>query len=68
MKERVERGEELPHVDVMQGARNAEAKKLAAVAEYVVTVMDGEGNLPGDLYIELMEYMVPRWDDARNRG
>ena len=59
------RGEELPQVEVMQTSRNAEAKKLAAVAEYVV--MDGEGNLPGDLYIELMEYMVPRWDDARNR-
>ena len=65
LKGRVERGEELPQVEVMQTARNAEAKKLAAVAKYVV--MNGEGNLPGDLYVELMEYMVPRWDDARNR-
>ena len=68
MKGRVERGEELPQVEVMQASRNAEAKKLAAVAEYVVTVMDGERNLPGDLFVELMEYMVPRWDDSRNRG
>ena len=67
LKGRVQRGEELPHVEVMQGARNVEAKKLAAVAQYVVTVMDGEGNLPGDLYVELMEYMMVRWDDARNR-
>ena len=67
MKGRVERGEELPDVEVIQTSRNAEAKKLAAVAEYVV--MDGEGSkLPGDLFVELMEYMVPRWDDARNRG
>ena len=65
MKGRVERGEELPHVEVMQTSRNAEAKKLAAVAEYVVTVMDGEGKLPGDLFVELMEYMVVRWDGAR---
>ena len=65
LKGRVERGEELPHVEVMQGARNAEAKKLAAVAEYVV--MDGEGKLPGELFVELMKYMVVRWDDARNR-
>ena len=63
----MEREEELPQIEVMQGARNVEAKKLAAVAEYVVTVMDGEGNLPGDLFVELMEYMVVRWDDARNR-
>ena len=66
MKGRVERGEELPQVEVMQGARNAEAKKLAAVAEYVV--MDGEGNLPGDLYVELMEMLVVKRDDARPRG
>ena len=63
MKGRVEGGEELPNVEVMQGARNAEAKKLAAVAEYVVM----EGKLPGDLFVELMEYMMVRWDDARNR-
>ena len=62
----VERGEELPHLEVMQTSRNAEAKKLAAVAKYVV--MDGEGNLPGDLYVELMEMMVVKWDDVRNRG
>ena len=65
MKGRVEREEELPQVEVMQTSRNAEAKKLAAVAEYVV--MDGEGNLPGDLFVELME-MVVRRDNARNRG
>ena len=52
-------------MEVMQTSRNAEAKKLAAVAEYVV--MDGEGKLPGDLFVELMEYMVVRLDDARNR-
>ena len=45
----------------MQTSRNAEEEKLAAVAEYVV--MDGEGNLPGDLYVELREMMVVKWDD-----
>ena len=51
----------------MQTSRNAEAKKLAAVAEYVVMVMDGDGKLPGDLFVELMEMMIVKWDDARSR-
>ena len=62
----MEREEELPQIEMIQTSRNAEEERLGAVAEYVVTA--GEGNLPGDLYVELMEYMVVRWDDARNRG
>ena len=45
----IDRGEELPQVVVLQGSRNAESKMLAAVAVYVLTVMDGEGKLPRDL-------------------
>ena len=48
----------------MQSPRvNGEEAKLAAAAEYVV--MDGK--LPGEVFVELMEMMLPKWDNDRRR-
>ena len=67
LKRRVERGEELPQVEVtmmQQRPRNEEEEqKLAAVFDYMV--MDGQ--LPKEVFVELMETMVVKWDDARRR-
>ena len=62
----MERGEELPQVEVMMQERprnEEEEEKLAAVVDYMV--MDGQ--LPTEVFVELMETMVPKWDDARRR-
>ena len=61
LKGRVERGEELPKMEV--GHSSDEDVVAAAVKQMV----GEEGEMAKDLFKELMEYMVPRWDDARNR-
>ena len=65
LKGRVASDEVLPQVEVvqMQSPRNGEEAKPAAAAEYVV--MDGK--LPGEVFVELMEMMLPKWDDERRR-
>ena len=61
LKGRVERGEELPKMEV--GHSSDEDVVAAAVKQMV-----GEaGEMAKELFLELMEYMVPRWDDARSR-
>ena len=64
LKGRVERDEELPQVEMMEvSEENAQEAKLAAAAECVV--MDGK--LPGEVFVELMEMMLPKWDNDRRR-
>ena len=62
LKGRVERGgEELPKMEV--GHSSDEDVVAAAVKQMV----GEEGEMAKELFVELMEYMLPRWDDARNR-
>ena len=61
LKGRVERGgEELPRMEV---GDSSEEDVLAAAVKQMV---GEEGEMAKDVFVELMEYMVPRWDDARN--
>ena len=63
LKGRVERGgEELPKMEV---GPSSDEDVVAAAVKHMV----GEtGEIAKELFVELMEYMLPRWDDARNRG
>ena len=57
---RVERGEELPYPVVRQG-RKKEEKMRAAVVERVIG-----GEMAKELYYDVMDLIMSRWDDARN--
>ena len=61
LKGRVWRGEELPKMEV---GHTSEEDILAAAVKQMV---GEEGEMAKELFLELMEYMVPRWDDARSR-
>ena len=61
LKDRVGRGEELPSVEINSRQHNDEDDMRADVLEFVTV----GGTMLKELYIELMEHMVPKWDDAR---
>ena len=56
LKRRVERGEEVPVVRIKK-VRGGN-KEVKAVLDYVIG-----GEMAPDMFVELMEGMVPRWDD-----
>ena len=62
------RGEELPSVEINLRRRrsknkkkNAEDEMRAHVLEYVTVA----GKMPEEVYVELMDHLIPKWDDAR---
>ena len=69
LKGRVERGEELPKVEKI-GAHDDDDSLLAAAAaaaaafEYVVM----EGKMAPELFVELMQFLVPKWEDERRKA
>ena len=68
----MERGEELPCVEInkkvrdKRGRQEEEKKEMmrANVLEFVVM----GGKMPNEVFVELMECMVTRWDDDARRA
>lgn len=71
LKGRVERGEELPRVEIMissgENEEEAEAEMKKNLVKSVVEHVVMEGKLAKELFVDLMEYMVVKWDDERKR-
>ena len=63
LKERVENEEGLPVVEIHQRSRRQEDEIRAAVLERVVG-----GEMPKELYYDVMEMIIATWDDERKRG
>ena len=63
LKGRVERGEEeLPKMEVGQ---SREEDVFAAVVKHMI---GEQGEMAKEIFLDLMEYMVERWDDERKRA
>ena len=67
LKGRVERGKELPKVEVgeeeEESEEESEEEEDVTLAVLKRVVLGGE--MPKELYVDVMDFMVPRWDDAR---
>ena len=67
LKDRVERGEEFPSAKIKHiRNRNSIKKMHKEMRQRVMKLITVKGQMPNDVYIELLEYMVPKWDDARS--
>ena len=66
LKERVERGQDLPEVEIV-GDDDDEEEQEEEVARAVLEHVVIDGKLVKELYVEVMEYMLPTWDDERKR-
>lgn len=66
LKRRVEEGEKLPAVEAMHGDDEEEEEEevRAAALEYVTA----DNQLPKEMFIELMNMMLPKWEGERKRA
>ena len=62
LRSRVGRGEELPCVEINSSRQHDEDDEMIADVLEFVTV---GGKMPNEVFIDLMGYLVPKWDDAR---
>lgn len=61
LQKRVEEGQELPRPEA-----NAGDEELVGTAKLAVGMeVEGAKGLPQELFVELLEYLVPAWDPAR---
>ena len=61
VRRRVERGERLPYPEVRQLGGEDEEEMREGVLRWVV-----RGEMAKELYYDVMDFIMPRWDDARN--
>ena len=61
VRRRVERGERLPYPEIRQLGGEDEEKMRAAVMEHVIG-----GEMAKEVYYDVMDFIMPRWNNARN--
>ena len=61
-----ERGrEELPSIEINDDSRQRDEEDEDVMRADVLEFVTVGGKMPKEVYIDLMEYLVPKWDDAR---
>ena len=64
LKSRVGRGEELPSIDI-NSSSSSSSSRHGRNEMMIAGVMEFVGEMSQEVFVELMERLVPEWDDAR---